>query len=61
MRRYGWLVGFYLLQLATLSLANRDDWTEVNRLKIFIEIPAWLAVAYATWLVATRRSRKVPA
>jgi len=53
-RRYGWLFVFYLVIAGTVLLQNRNDWSEAHRLKVFVEIPVWLSVAFAVSL-ATRR------
>jgi hypothetical protein len=58
LRRYGWLIALYLMVAGTIALQNRNDWSEANRLKIFLEIPAWLAIAYAVRLVTTRKKSR---
>jgi hypothetical protein len=54
LRRYGWLIAYYLMVAGTISLQNRNEWTEANRLKIFIEIPVWVAAAYLMHLIGVR-------
>lgn len=60
LRRYGWLIALYLMIAVTIALQNRNDWSEANRLKVFVEIPVWLAATYFIHLVGVRRnSRKI--
>ena len=54
LRRYGWLIAYYLMVAGTISIQNRNEWTEASRLKIFIEIPVWVAAAYLAHLVGLR-------
>ena len=54
LRRYGWLIALYLMVAGTIGLQNRDDWSEANRLKIFLEIPVWLAATYFVHLIGVR-------
>jgi len=54
LRRYGWLIGYYLMLAGTIALQNRNEWTEASRLKIFIEIPVWIAAAYLVHLIGVR-------
>lgn len=58
LRRYGWLIGYYLMLAGTISLQNRNEWTEASRLKIFIEIPVWVAAAYLVHLVGLRMQKR---
>lgn len=53
-RRYGWLMAFYLVIAGTILLQNRNDWSEAHRLKVFVEIPVWLSVAFAFSLAVER-------
>ncbi|MBK9738958.1 MAG: hypothetical protein IPO93_05510 [Actinobacteria bacterium] len=62
LRRYGWLIALYLMIAGTIGLQNRNDWSEANRLKVFLEIPVWLAATYFVHLVGVRlHERKAPA
>ena len=54
LRRYGWLIALYLMIAGTIGLQNRDDWSEANRLKVFLEIPVWLAATYFVHLIGVR-------
>lgn len=58
LRRYGWLIGYYLMLAGTIALQNRNEWTEASRLKIFIEIPIWVAAAYLVHLIGLRLQRR---
>jgi biotin transporter BioY len=58
LRRYGWLVGYYLMLAGTIALQNRNEWTEASRLKIFIEIPVWIAAAYLVHLIGVRLQQR---
>lgn len=54
LRRYGWLVALYLMIAVTVGLQNRNEWSEANRLKIFVEIPVWLGATYLVHLIGMR-------
>ena len=63
LRRYGWLVGFWVLVAIPVLFSNRywpgreDEgpvYTEASRLKALLEIPVLIFVVYAGWLVASR-------
>ncbi len=58
-RRYGWLMLFYFVIAGTILLQNRNEWSEAHRLKVFVEIPVWLSVAFAVSLATDRlRARR---
>ena len=59
-RRYGWMMAFYLVIAGTILLQNRNDWSEAHRLKVFVEIPVWLSVAFAVTLVIRKLQGKKP-
>lgn len=66
-RRYGWLLGFYVMVAIPVLWSNRwimgresegPIWTDATRLKLFIEVPLVVLVSYAAWIVTGRlRSR----
>jgi hypothetical protein len=65
-RRYGWFAVFYVLLAAPILLSNRyfpgkeDEgpmWTDAIRQKVFLEVPVFVLLAYALWLVATKSGR----
>ena len=58
LRRYGWLISLYLMIALTIGLQNRMDWSEANRLKVFLEIPVWLAATYLVHLIGVRVSHR---
>jgi hypothetical protein len=72
-RRYGWFLGFYALIAAPVFWSNRfipgeeqlgPIWTDATRLKMFLEVPLIVMVAYAVWLlpglIRDWRGRKAP-
>ena len=70
LRRYGWFLVFYGLVAAPVLWSNRyfpgreDEgpiWTDAVRLKIFLEIPFFVLLVYAVWLVAQRARGGRPA
>lgn len=70
LRRYGWFLVFYGLIAAPVLWSNRyfpgreDEgpiWTDAVRLKIFLEIPFFVLLVYAVWLVAQRARGRRPA
>lgn len=59
-RRFGWFVGFYILVAAPVFWSNRyipgeEDlgpiWTDAIRLKMFLEVPLVVLIAYAVWSI----------
>ncbi len=57
-RTYGWLMVFYAIIAGTILLQNRNDWSEAHRLKVFVEIPVWLAAALLTTRIVNRVGRR---
>jgi hypothetical protein len=66
LRRYGWFLAFFALLVIPVIWSNRyrpgeEDlgpvWTEATRLKIFLEVPVFVCIAYAAWLL-TPKGRK---
>ncbi len=64
--KYGWFVVFYGLLALPILFSNRfrpgeEDlgpvWTDAIRQKVFLEMPIWVLMGYALWLVATRAGR----
>lgn len=71
-RRYGWFLGFYALIAAPVLWSNRfipgeeqlgPVWTDAVRLKMFLEVPMVVLVAYSLWLlpglIRARAQRRV--
>ena len=57
-----WKKSFEKGARSPIGLQNRNDWSEANRLKVFLEIPVWLAATYFVHLVGVRlHERKAPA
>jgi hypothetical protein len=59
-RRFDWFVGFYLLVAAPVLWSNRyipgdEDlgpiWTDAVRLKMFLEVPVVVLIAYSIWSI----------
>ncbi len=66
LRRYAWFLAFFALLVIPVVWSNRytpgaEDlgpiWTEATRLKIFLEVPVFVCIAYALWLI-TRTGRQ---
>ena len=66
LRRYGWFAVFYVLIAAPILFSNRyfpgqEDngpiWTDAIRQKVFLEVPVFVMLAYALWLVASKQGR----
>ena len=63
LRRYGWFVVFWALIAFPVIFSNRYRpgeepmgavWTDAIRLKIFLEVPIYVALVYATWVLVER-------
>jgi hypothetical protein len=68
MRRYGWFLAFFALIAIPVLWSNRyvpgkEDlgpiWTESTRLKVFLEVPVFVCIAYAIWLLTPMGRRRV--
>ncbi|CAB4619340.1 unannotated protein [freshwater metagenome] len=68
LKRYAWFGVFYLLVAFPVIFSNRfragqedlgASWTDAMRLKIFIEVPVYVLVAYALWILLSRQGRNL--
>lgn len=68
LKRYAWFGVFYLLVAFPVIFSNRfragqedagASWTDAMRLKIFIEVPIYVLIGYALWLILSRNGRSL--